>query len=102
MSPTMRLIANSRKTKRESKLKIYIRLAEPFWRAVGLRDIEMNLNPASRVDDLLVALREQYPSLSSEFDQAPPHIFIGDAEATYDSLLNEDARVHLVWPIAGG
>jgi hypothetical protein len=83
-------------------VKIYIRLAEPFWRAVGLREIEMNMNPASRVDDLLVALREQYPSLNLEFDQTPPHIFIGDAEASHDSVLNEDARVHLVWPLAGG
>jgi len=98
----MRLTANSRKIKREIKLKIHIRLAEPFWRAVGLRDMEMILDPASRVDDLLAALREQYPSLSSEFAQTPPHIFIGDVEATNDSLLDEDARVHLVWPIAGG
>jgi len=98
----MRLIANLQKIKREIKLKIHIRFAEPFWRAVGIRDMEMNLQPASRVDDLLVALRQQYPSLGLEFDQTPPHIFIGDTEATRDSLLNEDERVHLVWPIAGG
>ncbi|MDO8754967.1 MAG: MoaD/ThiS family protein [Anaerolineales bacterium] len=83
-------------------MKVYVRLAEPFWRAIGLREIEMDINPASRLDDLLVALREQYPSLGIEFDQTPPHIFIGDVEASRDSLLNEDARVHLVWPIAGG
>ncbi|MDP2776906.1 MAG: MoaD/ThiS family protein [Anaerolineales bacterium] len=83
-------------------MKVYVRLAEPFWRAVGLRELVMTMNPASRVDDLLVALREQYPSLGVEFDQTSPHIFIGDVEASRDSLLNEDARVHLVWPIAGG
>ena len=83
-------------------MRIHIRLAEPFWRAVGLREIEMNLNPVSHVDDLLIALREQYPSLSLEFDQTPPHIFIGDVEASHDSLLTENSQVHLVWPIAGG
>ncbi|MBM3179852.1 MAG: MoaD/ThiS family protein [Chloroflexi bacterium] len=95
-------ITNSRAREKEFDVKVYVRLAEPFWRAIGLREIEMDINPASRVDDLLVALREQYPSLGIEFDQTPPHIFIGDAEASRDSLLNEDARVHLVWPIAGG
>ena len=93
---------NSQEREREFELKIQIRLAEPFWRAIGLREIQMTMNPASSVDDLLVALREQYPSLGVEFDQTPPHIFIGDVEASRDSLLNEDARVHLVWPIAGG
>ena len=83
-------------------MKVYVRLAEPFWRAVGLREMEMDINPASRLDDLLVALVEQYPSLGMEFDQTPPHIFVGDVEASRDSLLNEDVRVHLVWPIAGG
>jgi hypothetical protein len=95
-------ITNSRAREKEFDVKVYVRLAEPFWRAIGLREIEMDINPASRVDDLLVALREQYPSLGMEFDQTPPHIFIGDVEASRDSLLNEDARVHLVWPIAGG
>lgn len=93
---------NSRAREKEFDVKIYVRLAEPFWRAIGLREIEMDINPASRADDLLVALREQYPSLSIEFDQTPPHIFIGDAEVTRDSLLTDGARVHLVWPIAGG
>lgn len=83
-------------------MNIHVRLAEPFWRAVGQRDIEVTLGPAPRADDLLAALREQYPALGSEFDQTPPHIFIGDAEAPHDSLLTDGARVHLVWPIAGG
>ncbi len=83
-------------------MKIHVRLAEPFWRAVGQRDIELTMNPASRADDLLIALREKYPALGIEFDQTPPHIFIGDVEATRDALLTDGARVHLVWPIAGG
>ena len=83
-------------------MQIHIRFAEPFWRAVGLREVQMTMNPASSVDDLMVVLREQYPSLGIEFDQTPPHIFIGDVEVTRDSLLTDGARVHLVWHIAGG
>jgi len=83
-------------------VKINVRLAEPFWRAIGLREVEITMNPASRADDLLVALRDQYPTLGIEFDQTPPHIFIGDAEVNRDFLLTDGTRVHLVWPIAGG
>ena len=83
-------------------MQITVRLAEPFWRAVGLRDIGMTLPPGSRADDLLVALRDKFPTLGVEFDQSPPHIFIGDVEAPRDTLLADGARVHLVWPIAGG
>lgn len=93
---------NSRERGREFEVQIHIRFAEPFWRAVGLREVQMTMNPASSVDDLMVVLREQYPSLGIEFDQTPPHIFIGDVEVTRDSLLTDGARVHLVWPIAGG
>ena len=83
-------------------MNIHVRLAEPFWRAVGQRDIEVTMNLASRADDLLAALRDRYPALAAEFDQSPPHIFIGDVESAHDSLLPDGARVHLVWPIAGG
>jgi len=81
---------------------IHIRLAEPFWRAVGKRDLNLNIAEGSRVSDLLVLLRRDYPALSAEMDQSPPHIFIEDVEASHDSLLNEDARIHFVWPVAGG
>lgn len=83
-------------------MNVHIRLAEPFWRSVGLRDLDLTLPPASRLDDLLVALRERYPRLSLDFNQCPPHIFIGEEEADGDSLLEDGARVHFVYPIAGG
>ncbi len=83
-------------------MKIHVRLAEPFWRAVGQRDIELTMDPASRADDLLIALREKYPALGVEFDQTPPHIFLDDVEVEPASFLTEGGRVHLVWPVAGG
>lgn len=83
-------------------MNVHIRLAEPFWRSVGLRDLDLTLPPASRVDDLLSALRERYPRLSLDFDQCPPNIFIGEDEAQNDAALEDGARVHFVYPVAGG
>ncbi len=83
-------------------MKVYVRLAEPFWRAVGKRDLSLNIAEGSRVSDLLVVLRRDYPALFVEMDQSPPHIFIEDVEANSASFLTEGGRVHLVWPVAGG
>ncbi len=54
------------------------------------------------VSDLTALLRERYPALAAELDETPPTIFIGEEEADEDSSLNEEHRVHFVWPIAGG
>lgn len=83
-------------------MNVHVRLAEPFWRSVGLRELDLTLPPASSVDDLLILLRERYPRLSVDFDGYPPHIFIGEEEADAHSLLEENARVHFVYPVAGG
>lgn len=81
---------------------IHIRLAEPFWKPVGKRDLELDLAEGARVSDLLARLREDYPALAVEMDQSPPHVFFEDVEANPASFLTESARVHLVWPVAGG
>ncbi len=81
---------------------IRIRLAEPFWKHVGKRDLELDFPNGARVSDLLARLRTDYPALASEMDQSPPHIFIDDVESNPASFLTESGRVHLVWPVAGG
>ena len=83
-------------------MQIHIRLAEPFWRAVGKRDLSLNIVEGSRVSDLLAMLRRDYPALSVEMDQSLPHIFLEDVEVDPASFLTEGGRVHLVWPVAGG
>ncbi len=83
-------------------MRIHVRLAEPFWKHVGTRDLELDLADGSRVSDLLARLRNDYPALASEMDQSPPHIFIDDVESDAASFLTEGGRVHLVWPVAGG
>jgi hypothetical protein len=47
-------------------------------------------------------LRKDYPALSVELDQSPPHIFIEDMEADAASFLTEGGHLHIVWPVAGG
>lgn len=83
-------------------MQIHIRLAEPFWRAVGKRDLSLNVADGSRVSDLLAMLRREYPALSAEMDQWPPHIFMEEMDVDPTSSLIEQAHVHLVWPVAGG
>ena len=81
---------------------VRVRLAEPFWRPVGKRDLELDLAEGARVSDLIARLREDYPELDLEMDQSPPHVFMDDVEVTPASFLTEGRRVHLVWPVAGG
>ena len=83
-------------------MHIHLRLAEPYWRSVGSRELELDLSPGSRVRDLLEQLQDRHPDFSRELKECPPHIFIGDEEGTWETPLAEASRVHLVWPIAGG
>lgn len=83
-------------------IRIHVRLAEPFWRVVGERELEIRLPAGSTVDSLINQLIELYPDLDEEFRQAPPLVFIGDSEVDQETHLEEGANVHLVWPIAGG
>ena len=77
-------------------------MAEPFWRAVGQRDLVLELDQECRVDGLLARLQEAFPDLKRELLEAPPNIFIGEQEVGPDVLLAEGDRVYLVWPVAGG
>jgi molybdopterin converting factor small subunit len=83
-------------------MRVPVRLAEPFWRAVGQREIELTLPDGARVADLLAHLCQRHPALKAELVEAPPVIFIGEEEADENSDLREGCRVHIVWPVAGG
>lgn len=83
-------------------MQITVRLAEPFWRAVGQRDLKLELGDRARISDLMTHLRQQYPGLAEEIDAAPPHIFLGEEEADLQTSLSEGDHVQLVWPVAGG
>ncbi len=83
-------------------MNIQVRLAEPFWRAVGQRNLEIKMEEGATVADLLTLLQKRYPALSQELVEAPPIIFVGDEDVEMETLLVEKERVHLVWAIAGG
>lgn len=81
---------------------VHVRLAEPYWRTVGQRDLELELEDQAHISDLLALLTKRYPALQQELVQAPPHLFIDDQEVGEQSLLKEGDRLYVLWPIAGG
>ncbi len=83
-------------------MQIKIRLAEPFWRTVGERNITVELIKGAAVSNLLAELRRKFPALGQEMDEFLPMIFLGDDEANDDLELKEGMLLHFVWPIAGG
>lgn len=83
-------------------MRIYVRLAEPFWRVVGQRDLDLELEPNSQVADLLALLLSCYPALEKELSAAPPYIFVGEEEVDHQTPLTDGDKVHLIWPVAGG
>lgn len=81
---------------------VKLRLSEPYWRTVGQRELELNMDPGNRVGDLLALLSKQYKGLEKEMEEAPPVIFVEEVEAGLETELADGAQVHMVWPIAGG
>lgn len=83
-------------------MRVRVRLTEPFWRSVGERELEIEVEENALVGDLMGLLTKTYPELEREFAEASPMVFLGEEEAAVESLLKEGQLVHLVWPIAGG
>jgi len=83
-------------------MQISVRLAEPFWRSIGRRRLEIELQEGARLSDLLALLRQRYPALEREFAEAPPHVFLGEQEVAAETVLQDGCLLHLVWPVAGG
>ncbi|HLA97846.1 MAG TPA: MoaD/ThiS family protein [Anaerolineales bacterium] len=83
-------------------MRIHVRLAEPFWRTVGQRDLELELEDSAAISDLLAVLQGRFPALVEEMAQAQPHFFIDEQESGPETPLQDGARLHIVWPVAGG
>ena len=45
-------------------MRIHVRLAEPFWRTVGQRDLELELEDSAAISDLLAVLQGRFPALA--------------------------------------
>jgi molybdopterin converting factor small subunit len=83
-------------------MKVNLRLGEPFWRAVGERNLAVELPDGATVGDLLALLAGRYPALAAEMEEAAPQVVVGDEVACTAVTLANDAAVYLLWPIAGG
>ena len=85
-------------------MKVTVRLGEPFWRTVGAREVEIDLNDGATVADALNALGQRYPALAAELDgaEARPALFVNDDEAQPDSQVFDAATVFILWPVSGG
>lgn len=81
-----------------------VHLGEPFWRAVGQREVRLTLSEGATVADALAALSEHYPALARDLrsGEAAPAVFVNDELATMESRLTDGARLHIVWPVSGG
>ena len=88
--------------KQEHSMHIQVRLGEPFWRAVGQRNLALELDPGASVASLIALLCRDYPPLAGELSEFPPHIFIDEAPAGETAALTRGAVVHLVWAVSGG
>lgn len=81
-----------------------VRLGEPFWRAIGVREVRLTLCEGATVADALAALVERYPALARDLrgGEAAPALFVGDEMAAPESRLTDGAQLHIVWPVSGG
>ena len=83
-------------------MNIQVRFAEPFWRVVGQRNLEMRMASESNVRGLLALLCKQYPGISAEMAESTTILFVNEEEVDMDTILEEGDQVHILWPIAGG
>lgn len=83
-------------------MQIQIQLSEPYWRAAGKRNLELDIEEGARLADVLDALRRGWPALSHDLDEASPVCFVEEIQAQTDTILSDGCQLHLVWPVAGG
>jgi hypothetical protein len=85
-------------------VKVTIHLGEPLWRAVGKREVELDMAEGATVADAFAALAQAYPLLGSELGHAEmqPATFMQDAEALPEAPLSAGAKLYILWPLSGG
>jgi molybdopterin synthase catalytic subunit len=81
-------------------MQVIVRLSSPLAQLVGRPRVPVQLADYATVGDLLVAIRDQYPSLNPELDRAIP--VIGGRHALTDESVSAQQELALLLPIAGG
>jgi molybdopterin converting factor small subunit len=85
-------------------MKITVRLGEPFWRALGERQIVLALSPDATISEALKILWRRCPALAAELNSigAQPALFLNDEVGQPDSRLRDGSTLHILWPVSGG
>ncbi len=84
-------------------MNVSLRLGEPFWRAVGEREVELSLPDGATVSDALRALGERCPAILPDLGgEITPAVFLEESEALPDLPLKPGDRLYIVWPVSGG
>jgi sulfur carrier protein ThiS len=91
---------------------VEVKLGDPLWKAVGQRQISLELANGASVDDALMSLRTAYPQFEAALAAGgtrlgvPFHFFVNrklvkDGDLTQHRLKRGDT-LHILAPIVGG
>jgi len=91
---------------------VEVRLGDPLWRAVGERQIRLELNDAATVSDVLDYLRSVYPGFGAALEAGgtrvgvPFNFFVNRRLVKERDLaahaLRPGDRLHILAPVVGG
>jgi len=81
-------------------VRLRVKLFASFREIVGARELEWDIEAPASVRDLLVALVDRYPGLSSTIDQGL--IALNHEYVARDTPLSDDDEVGLIPPVSGG
>jgi hypothetical protein len=79
-------------------------LGEPFWRRVGQREVQAQVDPPATVAQALAVLAGAYPALGADLAEAGGAlaVFLDEAAAEPARPVPDGARLHLLWAVSGG
>ena len=87
-------------------------MGDPLWKAVGQRQIALELDEGATVADALTRLQETYPTFRQRLEAGgtrlgvPFHLFLNRKLVKQGDLtrrrLKEGDRLHILAPIVGG
>jgi molybdopterin converting factor small subunit len=83
-------------------MHVIITLGEPYWRSAGRRELRLEVEEGVVLADLIAMLRQQWPALAHDMDEAAPVMFVDNAQADPETGLESGNHVHMIWPVAGG
>jgi len=81
-------------------VRLRVKLFASFREAVGARELEWDIQDQASVQDLLTALVDHYPDLSSTINQGL--IALNHEYVARDAPLSDGDEIGLIPPVSGG